>query len=235
MLPRISAVVALFRGCCPTHIIRRIGTIVVDTIQRHANRSRTDIFNKQMDVPPPFANSNAARSIVLERLAFRIETTIMNAVPNRVKRVSAHAVCRKERRRKFAGETSTGQRLARSQMHGRNNVFGTASAATAIEHALPLAMTQTAKDSPSPKNVARNYRLQSLAATRLRTTFTKFLAVNNSWRTATRALAKPSRITVRRFAPNNRQVSERLASEIDYLSASHSASIAQKHTGVATG
>ncbi len=78
-----SRVTGLFGSCCPTAILRRIGPIIVDSVNAMLRRrSRPHVFKECLEaIAPTVADGNSATAIIAIVGCFRIETAGMHGSP----------------------------------------------------------------------------------------------------------------------------------------------------------
>lgn len=103
-LPLGRALISGLDGPCrPSAVVRRVGAIVVDTVQCQAIGSRPHIGNEIREVAPTIAHAYAAPAVVVEVPIVRILAAVLCGSPNHVFVSATPAAGCPVRKSEFAG------------------------------------------------------------------------------------------------------------------------------------
>lgn len=109
LAPRGPTVVRLLLGCSPATVLWRVGTVIVDAVDRVCGRwPRPHVAQERLEVrSPSVADGDPAPAPVGVVGCQRVETTVLDSLPGVVFRRSAQPVSAIGSRRPLALETST--------------------------------------------------------------------------------------------------------------------------------
>lgn len=87
-----SLVVSLFNLRNPSAIFRRVVSVIVRAVDRHARRFFAHVREEILELRPAFTNRDAATAVILVIVRIGVRAARMHVTPRTIRRRSAHAV-----------------------------------------------------------------------------------------------------------------------------------------------
>jgi hypothetical protein len=114
--PTATPVVSLLRATGPSAVAGRVGAIVVDALNGHSGRSRSDIGRKAGEILPLVADRDPSAAVVIESGVSRIGATGADLDPDVISRITPSAMRGEALHSHLRAKASAGCDLSAAQM-----------------------------------------------------------------------------------------------------------------------